>query len=86
MNYTDPNYMVCCPVDGTTEKSIKDLKLLKNLILDVSGESEEKMQFSAEKTNKNVRQNIPDSKLFQESTPSKNKQYLSGEKVKFIII
>jgi hypothetical protein len=64
MNYTDPNYNVCCPVDGTCEKSIKDLKLLKNLILDISDESIDVRQSSNEKsTNKNSQQKNLESKV-----------------------
>ena len=83
MNYTDSNYKVTCPVDGTTEKSIQSLKILKNLILDVSQDS-----FDGNNTNLNDRaktkKNIPESKLYKESSPVKN-SLLTG-KVYIILI
>ncbi len=71
MNYTDSSYKVTCPVDGTTEKSIQVLKILKNLILDISQDS-----FDGNTANlidkAKMKKNIPDSKLYKESSPKKS--------------
>ena len=69
MKYTDSENIVFCPVDGCTEKTVKELKILHNLILDHE---------LNEKKNKNyditqIKNNFIDSKLINITSKSPEK-------------
>ena len=86
MNYTESNYRVCCPVDGNTEDSINYMKVLKNLILDISTEStDNKHLINKEKSYININDNkiITENKTLGESDESPSKIRKSNEKVIF---
>ena len=88
MNYTESNYRVCCPVDGNTEDSINYMKVLKNLILDISTEltdnkdliNKEKSYINNNKNNKIINEN----KTLGESDESPSKLRKPNEIVIFL--